>query len=90
MANFMDELAKGFGDAVTDIRQKVVEEPWFGRAVTERGEQPAPQEAEPQPSFGSVTTTRDIEPQQGERLWSEATSRPGPEQEQERGQDIDR
>jgi len=89
MADFMDELAKGFGDAVADIRQKVVEEPWFGRAVTDQGVQPAPQETEPQPSFGSVTHTREIEPQ-GEQLWSEATSRPGPEQEQERGQDIDR
>ncbi|MCB1808712.1 MAG: hypothetical protein KDJ99_27245 [Candidatus Competibacteraceae bacterium] len=33
-------MAKGLkaylADAVTDIRQKVVEEPWFGREVTER------------------------------------------------------
>lgn len=34
--NFMDELYKGLGDAITDIRQKVVEEPMYGRAVTER------------------------------------------------------
>jgi hypothetical protein len=50
--NFLDELVKGFGDAVTDIRQKVVEEPMYGRAVTER-EAPAPewpQAREPEPA----------------------------------------
>ena len=31
---FWDELFRGFENAVTDIRQKVVEEPWFGREVT--------------------------------------------------------
>ena len=46
-----DQLSKGIADAVTDIRQKVVEEPSYGRAVTER-EAEAPQwpqarEAEP-------------------------------------------
>jgi hypothetical protein len=44
MANesFLDELYKGLGNAITDIRQKVVEEPMYGRAVTEQ-EQQAPQ-----------------------------------------------
>lgn len=44
MANetFLDELYKGLANAVTDIRQKVVEEPMYGRAVTER-EPEAPQ-----------------------------------------------
>ncbi len=31
-----DKLAKGLGDAIADIREKVVEEPWFGRVVNER------------------------------------------------------
>jgi hypothetical protein len=31
-----DELTKGLADAIVDIREKVVEEPWFGRVVTER------------------------------------------------------
>jgi hypothetical protein len=30
-----NEIAKGIADAITDIREKVVEEPWFGRVVTE-------------------------------------------------------
>jgi hypothetical protein len=30
-----EELWKGLGDAVADIRQKVVEEGYFGRAVTQ-------------------------------------------------------
>ncbi len=29
-----DWLTECFGAAITDIRQKLVEEPWFGRAVT--------------------------------------------------------
>ena len=38
MANegFLDELYKGLGNAVSDIREKVVEEPWYGRVVNER------------------------------------------------------
>jgi hypothetical protein len=33
--SFSDQLWKGLGDAITDIRQKVVEEAYFGRAVTQ-------------------------------------------------------
>lgn len=29
-----DELFEGFENAIADVRQTVVEEPWFGRAVT--------------------------------------------------------
>jgi len=38
MANesLFDEIYKGLGNAITDIRQKVVEEPMYGRAVTEQ------------------------------------------------------
>lgn len=28
-----DQLIAGTGDAVADIREKLVEEPWFGRAL---------------------------------------------------------
>ena len=38
--NFADQLWNGLADAVADIREKVVEEPWFGRVVTERGDAP--------------------------------------------------
>lgn len=31
-----DNLADGFGAAVADIRQKLIEEGWFGKAVTPR------------------------------------------------------
>ncbi len=30
-----EEFIAGFANAVTDVREKVVEEPWFGRAVTD-------------------------------------------------------
>jgi len=32
-----DEFLDGLGNAIADVREKVVEEPWYGRAVTERG-----------------------------------------------------
>ena len=32
--SFIDNLTAGFGDAVADIRHKVVEEPWYGRETT--------------------------------------------------------
>jgi len=60
-----EELWQGLGNAVTDIRQKVVEEPMYGRAVTEGQESlqwPEPQE--PEPSLGSATHTREREPEQ--------------------------
>ena len=63
-----DELYTGLADAVTDIRQKVVEEPWFGRAVTDGPEAPQwPEAGEAEPSFGSSTHTREIEPDQAGR-----------------------
>ena len=34
--NFMDELYKGLGNAITDIREKAYEEALFGRVVTEQ------------------------------------------------------
>jgi hypothetical protein len=49
-----DQLAKGLGDAVADIREKAVEEPWYGRVVNERQpdapQWPQAREAEPAPS----------------------------------------
>ena len=31
-----DQLTKGIGDAIADVRTKVIEEPWYGRPVSER------------------------------------------------------
>jgi hypothetical protein len=49
-----DQLAKGLRDAVADIREKVVEEPWFGRVVNERDTTAPhwPQAREAQPETG--------------------------------------
>ncbi len=30
----LDWFAESFGDAISDIREKLVEEPWFGRPST--------------------------------------------------------
>jgi hypothetical protein len=49
--SFGEQLWRGLGDAVADIREKVVEEPMWGRVVTERGEAPEwPQAREAEPS----------------------------------------
>ena len=60
-----EQLWNGLGDAITDIRQKVIEEPMYGRAVTDGPERLQwPEAQEQEPSLGSRTHTRDIEPQQ--------------------------
>jgi hypothetical protein len=60
-----DKLTKGLGDAVTDIREKVVEEGWFGRVVNERDgrqAQPAwPQAREAQPEAGEHDRAADMD-----------------------------
>jgi hypothetical protein len=68
--SFFDEFTQGLGDAIADIRQKVVEEPYFGRAVTERDvTQDAPQwpqarEMEAVDSHESINQNREHEQQQ--------------------------
>ena len=48
--SFSEQLWNGIGDAIADIREKAVEEPWFGRVVTERGDAMEwPQAQEPEP-----------------------------------------
>lgn len=64
MSKFSDELWQGLGNAIEDVRQKVVEEPMYGRAVTDGQEGPHwPEARETEPSFGSGTHTRDVEPE---------------------------
>ena len=62
--SFFDQLSKGFADAVQDIREKVVEEPWYGRALTERESATPqwPQAQEPESSFGGVMRNIDVGP----------------------------
>jgi hypothetical protein len=60
--SFFDKLTKGLGDAVADIREKVVEEPWYGRVLNE----PMtawPQAREVQPELGEHdrATDRDMD-----------------------------
>jgi len=33
MQDFWNELVKGFGNAIADVRTKLVEEGWFGKAL---------------------------------------------------------
>jgi len=62
--SFSEQLWNGLGDAITDIRQKVVEEPMWGRSLGENDAPSWPQAQEPEPSFGSSTHSREIEPEQ--------------------------
>lgn len=50
MASLFDEFAKGVGAAVSDIREKVVEEAYFGRVVSDST--PAPEAEQQGPGVG--------------------------------------
>jgi hypothetical protein len=63
MSTFSEELWNGLGDAISDIRQKVVEEPMWGRSLGENDAPSWPEAQEPEPSFGSNTLIREIEPE---------------------------
>ena len=64
-----DQFAKGIGDAVADIREKVVEEAWYGRVLSERDgrqahpmtEWPQPREAQPEPSEHAHDSPADMD-----------------------------
>jgi hypothetical protein len=60
-ANFSDQLWNGLADAVTDIRQKCVEEPMWGHSLGENDTPSWPEAQEPGPSFGSSTHVREVE-----------------------------
>ncbi len=47
-----DQLIAGAGDAITDIRQKLVEEPWYGRALDVKVSDLAQNPGDFQPSSG--------------------------------------
>jgi hypothetical protein len=67
--SFSDQLWNGLADAVTDIRQKVVEEPMYGRAVTEGPEGPHwPEAREAEASFGSRTHTMEPDREQAQDM----------------------
>ena len=74
-----DRLWESVAEAVKDIREKVVEEPWYGRSLDscEAGLQQWPQAQEVEPSFGSSTHIRE-------------SMEPNRDNNQEREIDIDR
>jgi hypothetical protein len=85
--SFAEELWQGIGDAVTDIRQKVVEEPMWGRSLGENERLDWP---EPEPSFGSVTRTIDVGPTH-EQIGENANYRlAAMERDQQQDIDLDR
>lgn len=65
MGRVFDELWSGVANGMTDIRQKVVEEPMWGRTLGENDLPTWPEAHEPEPSFGSSTHIREMEPEPG-------------------------
>lgn len=59
-----DWFVEGFAAAVTDIRQKVVEEPWFGKPVTPVASQ-TPQSLGEALNWASTPTDEQPAPQTG-------------------------
>ena len=59
----MAGLWQEMGDAIADIREKLVEEPMWGRSLGENETPAWPEAQEPGPSFGSSTHIREIEPE---------------------------
>jgi hypothetical protein len=64
--NLLDELYSGLGNAINDIREKVVEEPMWGRVVNERqAEIPQWPQAQDQVSQEVQAPEQNKEPDQG-------------------------
>lgn len=62
----LEALYEGLLQARDDIRQKVVEEPWFGRAVTEAAvptQEAAPEKADSLAEFYGKHISKAIEPE---------------------------
>lgn len=61
--SLIDEFIEGVGNAVRDVREKVVEEAWFGKAVTDNI---APSQhvegQEPAMALGSSKHVKEIDP----------------------------
>lgn len=88
---FFDRLYKGIADAVADIREKVVEEPMWGRALTERESATPqwPQAREPETSFGGVTCNIDVGPTRDQMQENTNYRLAATEQERDRNADRD-
>jgi hypothetical protein len=52
-----DQLLRGLGSAIADIREKVIEEPLYGRTLHGKGDMGQAHDSEPGAGFGSVTRT---------------------------------
>jgi hypothetical protein len=60
--SLIDEFLEGVGNAVRDVREKVVEEAWFGRTVTDNIP-PSPElngQESPAMSLGSAKHVKEI------------------------------
>jgi hypothetical protein len=61
-----EQLFRGVGDALADIRERAVEEPWFGKIVTERGDGPHwPEAMEAEQARGLTGEVLEPEPMTG-------------------------
>ncbi len=67
MANFFEEALSSLGAAVADVREKVVEEAYFGRSLSDGGS-PTVEAPEQQQGFGSLTTTNVFDQSLAEKM----------------------
>jgi hypothetical protein len=69
MSKFAEELWQGLGNAIEDVRQKVVEEPMYGREVTDGQESPLwPEAREAEPSLVCVLLPKEPEREQAQDI----------------------
>lgn len=76
--SIIDDVTRGIGNAVTDVRHKVVEEPYFGRVVTDGPEAP---------TYSASTADQDRAtdaPPEATEARPQPQAQPTPEQPQER------
>ncbi len=89
---FLDKLYRGIADAVRDLREKVVEEPMWGRALTTERESAGPQwpqAKEPESSLGGFTRNIDVGPTHGQ-MRDNANYRVEAERDRNADREIDR
>jgi hypothetical protein len=88
MADLFEEALSSIGAAIADVREKVVEEGWFGRAVTDGGSA-APESSQAAPSVPPTEETPQITCLFDQQLDTIISAPPDPDL-QPHGQVVDR
>lgn len=91
MADFFEEALSSLGAAVSDVREKVVEEAYFGRSVSDGGgTSPTVEAPEQQAGFGSLTTTNIFDEALAEKVQEAKPEAPSQDKTPEPGGGMER